>query len=173
MDFNTEENRKVLIGYFPHLGSDSHFELLSEQTPVYNCIAWAMGYRDRWVDIEYSPGHWWPAGVKRSTEPQALFDAFVAEGFEKADDGRFEKGYDKVVLFQKDGEWTHASRIESNEVEYSKFGGSFDGVHSHNIFSGSIYGEEYAYLRRKTLAQPVAFSTPQGFVKINLDNLIF
>ena len=54
MDFNTEENRKVLIGYFPHLGSDSHFELLSEQTPVYNCIAWAMGYRERWVDIEYS-----------------------------------------------------------------------------------------------------------------------
>ena len=173
MDFNTEENRKVLIGYFPHLGSDSHFELLSEQTPVYNCIAWAMGYSDRWVDTEYSPGHWWPAGVKRSTEPIALFDAFVAEGFEKADDGRFEKGYDKVVLFQKDGEWTHASRIESNEVEYSKFGGSFDGVHSHNIFTGSIYGEEYAYLRRKTSAKPIASATPQGSIKINLDNLIF
>lgn len=173
MDFNTEENRKVLIGFFPHLGNDSHFELLSEQTPVYNCIAWAMGYSDRWVDTVLSPGHWWPDGVKRSTEPKALYDAFIAEGFEKAADGGYEEGYDKVVLFQKDGEWTHASRIESNDVEYSKFGGSFDGVHSHNIFGGSVYGEEYAYLRRRTSAKPDASSTLQGSVKINLGNLIF
>ena len=58
MDFNTEENRKVLLGYFPQLSKDQHYELLSEETPVYNCIAWAMGFNDRWVDIYMTPGHW-------------------------------------------------------------------------------------------------------------------
>lgn len=86
MDINTEENRKVLISYFPHLGSDHHYELLSEQTPVY-------------------------------------------------------------------------------------IGGSFDGVHSHDIFSGSIYGDEYAYLRRPISKRGIGCKIPTGSVSINLGNL--
>ena len=171
MDINTEENRKVLISYFPHLGRDLHYNLLSEETPVYNCIAWAMGFDDRWVDIVTSPGHWWPDGVQRSTSPQTLVDAFLAVGFEQSDNDMFEEGYDKVALYQNNGEWTHASRIESNNVEYSKFGGSFDGVHSHNIFSGSIYGDEYAYLRRPISKRGIEGKIPTGSVSINLGNL--
>lgn len=171
MDINTKENRKVLISFFPHLGTDQHYELLSEQTPIYNCIAWAMGFNDRWVDTVQTPGHWWPDGVQRNEDPQSLVDAFLAVGFEKSDNDHFEVDYDKVALFQKEGKWTHASRIESDDVEYSKFGGSFDGVHSHNVFSGSIYGDEYAYLRRPIAKRGSEGEMPVGEVKINLDNL--
>lgn len=131
-----------------------------------------MGFNDRWVDTVVSPGHWWPDGVQRSTSLQALIDAFLAVGFEQTDNGLFEEGYDKVALFQKDGEWTHASRIESDNVEYSKFGGSFDGLHSHNIFSDSIYGNEYAYMRRPVSKRGTEGKIPTGSVKIDLTNLI-
>lgn len=99
-------------------------------------------------------------------------DAFLAVGFEQTDNGLFENGYDKVALFQKDGEWTHASRIESDNVEYSKFGGSFDGLHSYNIFSDSIYGNEYAYMRRPVSKRGTEGKIPTGSVKIDLTNLI-
>lgn len=171
MDFNTEANRQVLISYFPHLGTDQHYELLSEQTPIYNCIAWAMGFNDRWVDVLLSPGHWWPAGVRREVSPQALIDAFAAVGFVETDNAHFEDGFDKVALYQKNGEWTHASRIENDEVEYSKFGGSFDGIHSHNIFSGSIYGDEYAYMKRTISKRGFEGKLPEGKINVNLANL--
>lgn len=173
MDFNTEGNRKSLINFFPHLFDDKHYKLLSEQTPIYNCIAWAMGFNDRWVDTVLSPGHWWPDGVLREDSPQALIDAFVAVGFEVVDNDHYEENYDKVALFQKEGKWTHAARIESDEVEYSKFGGSFDGVHSHNVFGGSIYGDEYAFLRRHISQRGTEGNVTKGSVKINLANLLF
>lgn len=49
MDINSEENRKKLIELFPLLADDPNFKLESEATDVYNCIAWAMGFNDRWV----------------------------------------------------------------------------------------------------------------------------
>lgn len=172
MDINTEANRTILINLFPLLGNDLHYSLLSEATPVYNCIAWAMGYNDRWVDTYISPGHWWPDGVSRDTNPKTLIDAFIAEGFEVTDNGHYENGYDKVVLFQKNGMWTHASRIESDNTEYSKFGCLFDGVHSRNVFTNSLYGEEYAYLRRLTAKKPDR-AMEHGGINVHLENLVF
>lgn len=172
MDINTEENRKILINLFPLLGNDQHYSLLSEATPVYNCIVWAMGYNDRWIDTYYSPGHWWPDGVSRDTKPQSLIGAFIAEGFEVTDNSHYEDGYDKVVLFQRNGMWTHASRIESDDTEYSKFGGLFDGVHSRNVFTNSLYGDEFAYLRRPIARRPDG-TMVHGGISVHLENLIF
>lgn len=170
MDFNTEENRQVLIDAFPNLAKDPHFELLSEATNVYNCIAWAMGFNDRWVDhLEY-PGHWWPNNVQRDNSLQALIDAFVAEGFEQVEGKCFEEGFEKVALYKKDNSWTHAARIVGENIEYSKFGSFCDGKHSGNIFCGSGYGEEYAYLRRAIEKKPSQEKT-KGEILLHLENL--
>ncbi|MCD8312553.1 MAG: hypothetical protein LUC24_00145 [Bacteroidales bacterium] len=151
-------SRQIMAIFFPDLAEDPNFEVLSEPDDTYNCIAWAMGFNDRWVD-QYcdAPGHWWPTGVKPGTSADDLIHAFEAVGFTKTEDGMPEQGYSKVVLYKKPDrdEWTHAARIVSETKEYSKFGQKWDATHSHNVlcntglgFEDSSYGEAYAFMKR-------------------------
>ena len=151
MKFNTEKNRETLIKSFKCLKTDENFVVLGKSTPLYNSIAWAMGYTDRWVgglnpmhlsSGELPPtGYYWPLNVPHSLSPMHLVRAFRAEGFEETGNSYYEKGYDKVALYKRRTsfwgreEWTHASRIVSDDVEQSKFGSSFNVAHSRNIFS--------------------------------------
>lgn len=149
MAFNTSINRESLISYFPKLREDVNFEIKSDCTPVYNCIAWAMDITDRWVDPDDDiPGHWWPQGVAKDMACETLIRAFEAVGFSVSPDSHYEAEYDKVALYALDEEWTHAAKIISDHAEHSKFGESWDGTHSHDIFQDTIYGKEYAYMKR-------------------------
>ncbi len=58
MALDTPFNRQELIRAFPDLGADPNFHILSDTSDVYNCIAWAMGYEDRWVEPEIGAGLW-------------------------------------------------------------------------------------------------------------------
>lgn len=149
-ELNSSENRDVLIGIFPLLKGDVNFEILSPETPIYNCIAWAMQMEDRWVDPYMIPGHWWPNGVAKSISPESLVQAFEAVGFSVTSDCKIEDDFDKVVLYKNDktNEWTHASRIVADTIEHSKFGQLWDGSHSANSISGTAYGIPYCYMKR-------------------------
>lgn len=179
MALNTSINRTILANVFPDLANDANFRILSECTDVYNCIAWAMGYTDRWVDHFIGAGHWWPNGVARNTNPETLIAAFQAEGFEISENYLFEEGYSKVVLYKNTDkeEWTHAARIITSEIEYSKFGRAWDGQHSHNVLCRTSNGKEqqsygvaYAYMKRKDATEskkaPIG-----GTISIDVDNL--
>lgn len=168
MDLNTPENRQILINIFPKLGADVSFEIKSEPTQSYNCIAWAMGFDDRWID----PGpdnniarkKWWPEGVARDFKPDTLIAAFEALGFERSDDGLEEDGYDKVALYKvsplinpftmqkiADEGWSHAARVLSANLYHSKIGESFDIHHrSGDVFKGPLYGEVFQFMKRRT-----------------------
>ena len=166
MDFNTQLNRNTLINWFPHLATDNYFELTSPSTPVYNCIAWAMGLTDRWVDPFSAPGHWWPDGVKKSDTCESLINAFIALGFEQTDNYTYDSTYDKVVLYGYNGKWKHASRILKNNIEHSKFGEYWDGLHSHNIFQDPIYGTAYACMQRPVNSFDPSTVTRLGKIKV-------
>lgn len=172
-NLNTQENKDSLIQHFPQLAYDQNFEICSPQTPIYNCIAWAMQFEDRWVDHLPGPGHWWPNGVERSNSSKALILAFEAVGFTECDDYLLEDGFNKVVLYKKEDsdEWTHASKITDNSVEHSKFGESFDGRHSHDKFSGTDYGIPYATMKRKINYYPTNSELQTGKVFANLELL--
>lgn len=151
MDFNTKTNRDILIKEFPKLKNDSHFVVNSPITAVYNCIAFAMGLQDRWVDNNIlCPGHWWPPISDCSMKKEALIKAFEYLKFQLCEDASIEEGYDKVVLFCDNADnWTHAARIIGDGIEHSKFGQGWDAFYSGNgIFAGSCYGQEYAYMKR-------------------------
>lgn len=163
MDLDIRSNRDELIACFPQLADDPHFKITSPQTVEYNCIAWAMGFEKRWVacfvpssahDNDGMYNHirerfvWWPKGVEMSMRKEALVDAFRAVGFEITDNQDYEDEYDKAVLYERDGNWTHASRIISDSVEHSKFGESWDGCHGRDRFSDSNYGNPFAYMKR-------------------------
>lgn len=176
MDLNSSINRLGLIKIFPDLKDDVNFRILSDCTPIYNCIAWAMGYEDRWVDIEQKPGHWWPDGVQRDLNPESLIEAFKAEGFELTSDFMPEDEYLKVVLYKnKHEEWTHAARIVSAEIEHSKFGAMWDGQHSHDVLDrvgegcSFTYGVAYAYMKRKIEMPPSLL--PTGKITLNQKGL--
>jgi hypothetical protein len=179
MDLDTTVNRSVLASVFPDLAGDANFRILSDCTNVYNCIAWAMGYSDRWVDICVLPGHWWPEGVERNCKPETLIEAFQSEGFEISDNRYVEDGYSKVVLYKKKNveEWTHAARIVTSEIEYSKFGSVWDGQHSHNVLcrtgvgqESQSYGIAYAYMKRRYDYQRKTDKIG-GCIYVNLENL--
>ena len=178
MALDTSINRSVLISVFPDLGSDANFKVLSDRTQVYNCIAWAMGYSDRWVDPYFVPGHWWPSGVDRNLKTMSLINAFKAEGFELSDNDSPEDGYNKVVLYKKAtlDQWTHAARIVTKDIEHSKFGNAWDGQHSHNVLYNTSKGQEeysygiaYAYMKKRV--EVASVSKDVGKITIDTSNL--
>lgn len=78
-----------------------------------------------------------------------LIDAFRYFGFEDCgmDDGIDEK-YDKIALYQDAGYWTHAARIVDNGIYHSKFGASYDGLHSRGDVLQAQYGNVAVVMRR-------------------------
>lgn len=191
MDLNTQENRDSLIGHFSALRSDKSFEVHSPQDCGYNCIAWAMGFDDRWVDyILNSPKKWWPKGVDNDYRPESLVKAFEAVGFEMCNDDTVEEGYDKVALYKaspfydplsrkivKEG-WSHAARVLTSGQYHSKVGESFDIYHrSGDVFDGTSYGNIFQFMRRpvekRDIVERIKQSEPvQITIPPNLDDLI-
>ena len=156
MALDTPANRSILIRDFPELGSDPFFRISSPLTTDYNCIAWAMGFTDRWVENTSTTlvntvnarFIWWPPGVKDSRECDALIKAFEAIGFEITNDGGYDPIFDKAVLYTDGKGWTHASRITGLGEEHSKFGEGWDAYHGKDKFRNTDYGEPYAIMQR-------------------------
>lgn len=148
----SEQDRNTLIGWFPTLQRDSHFEITSDCTPAYNCIAWALGMNDVWVGLDHPTNYswaWWPDEVPCDEQKESLIALFQYFGFELTDTPDTEEDYDKVALFADDEGWTHAARVIGNDVLHSKIGTAWDIHHSGgDIFSGTEYGNIYAYMKR-------------------------
>lgn len=151
MDYDVDPFRQNLIDAFGKpLEKDKQFHVNSPETFSYNCIAWAMGMNDRWVDHELIPWHWWPDGVQRNKSKQALQDAFIALGFEETTNPDYENGYDKVALYANLDGWTHAAKIVDSIRYHSKFGALNDAFHSGGNTLSIGYGCVYSYMRRAT-----------------------
>lgn len=103
MALDTAKNREELIEAFQRLSDDDNFCITSRKTPSYNCIAWAMGFDDRWVD--YYPDSntarkkWWPEGVDRDFRPETLVRVFEMMGFVVCDDDMPEDGYPYLKIY--------------------------------------------------------------------------
>lgn len=199
MALDSPENRQILINIFPNLGLDGSFVIKSEKTTAYNCIAWAMGFDDRWVDHlpdnDIAKKKWWPDGVARDYNPETLVAAFEKLGFEKCNDDQEEAGYDKVALYKvsplvnpitfqviaNEG-WSHAARVLSANIYHSKIGSSFDIYHrSGDIFNGPFYGEVFQFMKRKVedriiteriKSEPSVITVPENILDIINTKLI-
>jgi hypothetical protein len=117
----------------------------------YNCIGWAAEDDSNWwwptVDT------YWPSAAPLETTVQAFTIAFGTLGYEICPDGSLETGFQKVVLYTKQGVPTHMARqLESGDWT-SKLGPSYDIVHE-NVLSveGSEYGDAVLFMKRITTA---------------------
>ncbi len=151
MDYNTDSARESLTrpdAFGDPLKNDKNFKLLSPFSFQYNCIAFALGMTDRWVDHENIPWHWWPP-VEKGAKIEHLIKAFNFFGFEECGmDDTIDELYDKVALYQTDDQWTHAARIVKRGILHSKFGESYDGIHSSGNVLHLQYGKICLIMRR-------------------------
>lgn len=148
----SDRERDQMIGMCPSLGNDKSFELTSDITPLYNCIGFAMGMNDVCVALGNPAGiawNWWPPTAHFDLNPRSLVEAFEYFGFIECDNGVVEDDYDKVALYEKNGQWTHAAIIETDDLYHSKMGIMWDIVHrGGDLFHNDAYGDIFTYVKR-------------------------
>jgi hypothetical protein len=133
---------------FPHIQPNS-LRITSCATQEYNCIAWAAGDNTRWwCNL---PGYRWSNSCRNQTI-ESLITTFTEIGYEICDEARLEEGLDKVALYAKEGNWTHASRQLPDGRWTSKLGFGEDIEHATpEDLSGDLYGEVYCIMKKVRL----------------------
>jgi hypothetical protein len=138
-----EKARAWVIARFPAL-DQSAFEVTSEPTRDYNCIAWAVGD---------DKNFWWPTmhwPTKRTESRQSFLKAFATKGYKPCNSADPEPGFEKIALYMLDGKPKHAARLLSDGKWTSKLGSAYDITHTLGCLNGDKYGEPVVFLKRKS-----------------------
>ena len=130
---------------FPQLKAVG-FEQTSPPDSAYNCIAFAAGNTDRWW--EPASDYYWPEGLPRDYTVATLTNLFEGLGYAVCPDGMYESGFEKVVIFEESGEYSHAARLVGRELWASKLGVNCDIQHRLEALEGGIYGNHVKFLKR-------------------------
>ncbi|MEO8547144.1 MAG: hypothetical protein ABI422_02125 [Sphingomicrobium sp.] len=137
-----------MIAEFPKL-AETAYQLTSERTDKYNCIAWAAGDDGYW----WWPGRFWPKGVPAAVTKVAFSKAFAERGYVECDVPDLEEGFEKVCLYTKLGRPTHAARQLPDGSWTSKLGKNVDISHELEGLRGNKYGQPALYMRRPRSAE--------------------
>ena len=136
----------MLIEAFPNL-SGENFEILTQPSRRYNCIAYAAGDTTQW---------WWPDGISywppwatADNKIESLKEMFAGLQYEQCEGSNAESGYQKVALYEIQGKFEHAAVQMPNGRWRSKMGkGPLIEHLTPESLSGGIYGEATVYMRR-------------------------
>jgi predicted aldo/keto reductase-like oxidoreductase len=118
----------------------------SPATPVYNCIAWALGHVDKcwWPHQDAC----WPLTCPEEVTIPAFQAVFKIFGYEPCKDGQLENDYEKIALYAKENKPTHAARQLGNGRWTSKCGQNVDIEHDLRELEGKTYGQVIMFFRR-------------------------
>jgi hypothetical protein len=114
----------------------------------YNCIAWAASENIRWWWPDKMEQAYWPPGIERATKIETFIAAYATLGYEVCGDGNHERGFEKIVIYCKDGVPTHAARLISGDEWTSKLGQGHDVSHAIDLLDGPLYGAPHTFMRR-------------------------
>jgi len=134
-----------VVYLFPAIGPSLKFT--SPETDAYNCIAYAAGDTNNfwWPD----PDAYWPPDVQCEVTSEAFQKAFESLGYEMCDGPHLENGYEKIAIFEKNGEPSHAARqVPERDNWLSKLGKSVDIEHSIDGMDGGHYGNVSFYMKK-------------------------
>ena len=138
------------IPQFPNSQKDP-FKITSPAIPQYNCIAWAYGVSN----VRMWPStfnFYWPSNISNNEKISSFIELYKSIGYEVCDDDSLEYGYEKVAIFELNGNATHASRQLKNGDWTSKLGWqpgvSFDVSHTIESISNGYYGDVSIYMKR-------------------------
>lgn len=133
---------------FPRLVDDG-YQITSPATNGYNCLAWAVGENGRWWEPDPNDIYYWPPGIIREWTLEALVLAYGSLGFEKCDDSNFKPDFEKIAIYCREGEPTHAARQVGENRWTSKLGVGEDIEHTLSGLEGETYGHVTQILRRR------------------------
>ena len=132
---------------FPNLAGPG-YEITSEATRAYNCIAWALGLTVPWWGYE-NPGDYWPPTLPRNNRVDTIMRLFADEGYAVCNSDAKEAGYEKVAIYAFVGLFTHVARQLDDGQWSSKLGIREDITHpSPTSLVGGYYGDVHCIMRR-------------------------
>jgi hypothetical protein len=143
----------MILAEFPN-SQKSPFIPTSPWTFDYNCIAYACGVLDEWY---WPPGNepWangkltvWPNGIPPNLQVGSFIMLFQSLGYQICPDGTLVAGFEKVVIFERNNEVTHAAKQNQDGSWTSKLGRNIDVSHAIAGMSGGVYGNPVQYLER-------------------------
>ncbi len=133
----------------PHLAAEG-YEVTSDPTDEYNCIAYAAGETDRWWSHVEGDDYYWPEHASRTPSIVSLIEVFTELGYEPCEDVGDETGFSKVALYaDQQGDWTHAA-VQLPGGEWSSKLGLYEDI-SHRTpesLDPNFYGEVHCFMRR-------------------------
>jgi hypothetical protein len=142
-----DNNTKGLLEHsFPGL-KNSRFQVLAPPSCTYNSFAAVAGDRGRW----WWPGvdTFWPKSAPLEESLTAFRETYCSLGFEEASHVAREAGIEKIAIFARGNEPTHASRQTETGLWVSKLGRNCEILHVLNDLEGDLFGEPNVILHRK------------------------
>lgn len=138
---------------FPN-STDEKLKYHSPKTKEYNCIAFALGIQDKWIDPEtqeplIGTKPYWPSLISRDRSLNAFIKLFESYGFQKCEHSAIEEEYLKIAIYIKESKVTHAARQLDTGMWVSKLGMSVDCIHSLPAINNGIYGVVGQYMKKK------------------------
>jgi hypothetical protein len=134
----------------PRLASGD-FEITSDPTEEYNCIAWAAGDTQYfWWPVK-APGVHWPDPAPLKDTREAFIAAFETLDYRVCSDGSLEAGYEKVAFYEDPlGKPKHMARQLPSGAWTSKLGVGWDIEHpSAEDVQDGIYGSLTIFMKRE------------------------
>lgn len=145
--------RTASVRSFPKLSEDN-FAFTSPQDHRYNCIAWAVGEKNRWW---WPVQRYWPGVVPRSTSVDAFVMMFESRGYVMSESRDVEPGFEKVAIYVDALQRvTHAARQIDGGRWTSKLGAEQDISHTLEAIEGGDYGKVATVLKRPLSPLPQA-----------------
>jgi hypothetical protein len=139
---------------FPNLRA-SGYRITGPATKRYNCIAWAAGDQDAWWQGELADAYW-PEGIPADGTVQSLVALFQSLGYQLCASPELEQDFDKVAIYAKGAEYTHAARQLADGGWTSKLGQSVQIEHATlDALVGEAYGVVAHILKRPRLPRNV------------------
>lgn len=139
----------------------AEYEITSDASRRYNCIAWAVGDTQHWWDSLPVSGYYWPPGAPSADTLAGWLRVFELHQYRACDTGDHEPGYEKVAVYvDPQGFPSHVARqLESGEWT-SKLGPDEDIRHvTPAALEGEIYGQVVQYMRRRPSAGALGAAT--------------
>lgn len=138
-----------LFRIFPNLAG-SEAKITSPDDWKYNCIAWAANKTtQRWWPG--ASGYFWPQGVRTDSTLESFIETFQSLGYETCEDKGYEPGYEKVAIYNFNGQVKHMARQLPNGRWTSKIGDYEDIEHDLDDLTSAHkkgYGKAEQYMKR-------------------------
>ena len=131
---------------FPKLAG-SNYRISSPENINNNCLAWALGDTNRWW--EKGRGSYWPDNQIPDDTVEGWRGLFEMSGYIAVEGKEYEPGFERVAIYAKGDEPTHAARQLSSGQWTSKLGESNDIEHETlELLEGEEYGAVVQILKR-------------------------